>query len=120
MLIGIGKIIVTITAKPGEELTKQPDLPITRELHALNQRYDDIWRDIEKRGMELERTLSNADKYFTVLNEVTTFLDECERTLASQPAIATDLSSIQKQLNRTEVRQQAQLKIQKNCYIIVG
>ena len=96
-------MIITITAKPGEELMKQPDLPITRGLQALNDRYDNIWRDIEKRGIDLETTLNNADKYFSALNEATTFLDECEKTLAHQPAIANDLPSIQKQLVSAEV-----------------
>ena len=103
MLMGMGKVIVTITAKPGEELLKQPNVPITRELQALNDRYDNIWRDIEKRGVDLETTLNDADKYFTSLNEATTFLDECEKTLANQPAIANDLPSIQKQLVAAEV-----------------
>ena len=103
MLMGMGKVIITITAKPGEEITKQPDLPLTRDLQALNDRYDKIWGDIERRGIDLETTLNNADKYFTTLNEATKFLDECEKTLANQPAIASDLSSIQKQLVAAEV-----------------
>lgn len=105
----MGKVIITITAKPGEELLEQPDVPITRELQALNDRYDNIWRNIEKRGIDLETTLNDADKYFTALNEATTFLDECEKTLANQPAIANDLPSIQKQLVAVEV------SIQINC-----
>ena len=99
----MGKVIITITAKPGEELLKQPDVPITRELQTLNDRYDNIWRNIEKRGIDLETTLNNADKYFTALNEATTFLDQCEKTLANQPAIANDFPSIQKQLAVAEV-----------------
>ena len=105
----MGKVIITITAKPGEELLKQPDVPITRELQTLNDRYDDIWRNIEKRGIDLETTLNNADKYFTALNEATTFLDQCEKTLANQPAIANDFPSIQKQLAVAEV------SVQINC-----
>lgn len=105
----MGKVIITITAKPGEELLEQPDVPITRELQALNDRYDNIWRNIEKRGIDLETTLNDADKYFTALNEATTFLDECEKTLANQPAIGNDLPSIQKQLVAVEV------SIQINC-----
>ena len=107
--MGMGKVIITITAKPGEELLKQPDVPITRELQTLNDRYDDIWRNIEKRGIDLETTLNNADKYFTALNEATTFLDQCEKTLANQPAIANDFPSIQKQLAVAEV------SVQINC-----
>ena len=99
----MGKVIITITAKPGDELLKQPDVPITRELQTLNDRYDNIWRNIEKRGIDLETTLNNADKYFTALNEATTFLDQCEKTLANQPAIANDFPSIQKQLAVAEV-----------------
>ena len=103
MLMGMGKVIITLTAKPGDELVKQPDVPITRDLQAINDRYEAIWRDIEKRGIDLETTLNNADKYFTSLNEATKFLDECEKTLANQPAIANDLPSIQKQLVAAEV-----------------
>ena len=103
MLMGMGKVIITITAKPGEELMKQPDLPITRDLQTINGRYDDIWRDIERRGVDLETTLNDADKYFSTLNEATAFLDDCEKTLANQPAIANDLPSIQKQLVAAEV-----------------
>jgi hypothetical protein len=106
MLMGMGKVIVTITAKPGEDLVKQPDLPITRDLQAINDRYETIWHDIEKRGVDLETTLNNADKYFSSLNEATQFLDECEKTLANQPAIANDLPSIQKQLVAAEVSEQ--------------
>jgi hypothetical protein len=103
MLMGMGKVIITITAKPGEELVKQPDLPIARDLKSLHDRYDNIWRDIETRGIDLETTLNNADKYFASLSEATKFLDECEKTLANQPAIASDLPSIQKQLAAAEV-----------------
>ena len=106
MLMGMGKVIVTITAKPGEDLVKQPDLPITRDLQAINDRYETIWHDIEKRGVDLETTLNSADKYFSSLNEATQFLDECEKTLANQPAIANDLPSIQKQLVAAEVSEQ--------------
>jgi hypothetical protein len=106
MLMGMGKVIVTITAKPGEDLVKQPDLPITRDLQAISDRYETIWHDIEKRGVDLETTLNSADKYFSSLNEATQFLDECEKTLANQPAIANDLPSIQKQLVAAEVSEQ--------------
>lgn len=101
--MGMGRVIVTITAKPGEDPLKQPNLPIMRDLRALNDRYDEIWRSIEKRGAELEATLNNADKYFTTLNEATTFLDDCEKTLANQPAIANDLPAIEKQVVAAEV-----------------
>ena len=53
--------------------------------------------------MDLETTLSNADKYFTTLKDGTTFLDECEATLANQPAIANDLPVLQKQFTDAEV-----------------
>ena len=103
ILLGMVKVIVTFTAKPGEEKSRKNESPMAHEIQDLNDRYDNIWRDIERRGVDLETTLNNADKYFTSLDEATKFLDELENTLAHQPPIADDLPSIQKQLVVTEV-----------------
>ena len=86
-------------------ISESSDFPnlIEDEVTSVRERFDDICTILEARGMNLDTTLNQSEKYQTAYNEITMWLESAESVQQQQEPISNNLEMLRKQLMEQRV-----------------
>ena len=101
MLVGLGKVIISIAAKePGDS----PKSPLEEDLNSVSTRYDEVWKRLETRNVTLETTVLQMEKYRRLARNISIFLARTEKRLGKLEPVGGDTDTIRQQISEHKVR----------------
>ena len=104
LLIGLGKVIISITEKPVKQPGASAESPMEHDMLSVRMRYDDVWKGLEARSVVLETTILQMERYRRQVRILVGGLDRIERKLAEQRPVAGEPDAISKQISEHKVR----------------
>ena len=101
LLVGLGKVIMTITARPDQTTDEQAT--IEQDLASIRSRYDDVWKGLEARSVILETTILQMERYRRMVRSLIMFLERAERKIKKQAPVAGNIDKIRSQISEHKV-----------------
>ena len=101
LLVGLGKVIITITARPEQSADEQ--VTIEQDLASLRTRYDDVWKALEARSVILETTILQIERYRRMVRSTVMFLERVEKKIKKQAPVAGNTDTIRTQISEHKV-----------------
>ena len=101
LLVGLGKVIMTITARPDQTTDEQAT--IEQDLASIRSRYDDVWKGLEARSVILETTILQMERYRRMVRSLVMFLERAVRKIKKQAPVAGNIDKIRSQISEHKV-----------------
>lgn len=104
LLLGLGKVIISITARPDQQPKDSARSPMEQDMASVRTRYDDLWKGLEARSVILETTILQIERYRRLVRHMLVCMDRVERKLAQQNPVAGETDAIRSQISEHKVR----------------
>lgn len=101
LLVGLGKVIISITAL--QQPSDSPQSPLEEDLISVRTRYDEVWKGLETRNVTLETTVLQMEKYRRLVRNITIFLGRTEKRLGKLEPVGGETDIIRRQISEHKV-----------------